>query len=199
MFAKKIAVHFKTNAQLLQHLQVQFDQIQAIRNEISSLDSSFLVFKPSAESWSANECLKHLNHYGDFYLPQLNMKVAQLPMEASANEKVFRSGWLGNKFTQMMLPGENGKPTKNMKSPTDKLPIDNLKITETMKIFDDQLEKLAIILQKSSGKRLEKIRIPISISRFITLKAGDVLQFYLAHQLRHLLQAKRAAMAKINR
>ena len=118
-------------------------------------------------------------------------------MEASANEKTFRSGWLGNKFTQMMLPGENGKPTKTMKSPTDKLPIDNLKVTETMKIFDDQLENLRLILQKSSGKRLEKIRIPISISRFITLKAGDVLQFYLAHQLRHLLQAKRAVMSKI--
>ena len=119
-------------------------------------------------------------------------------MEASANEKTFRSGWLGNKFTQMMLPGENGKPNKIMKSPTDKLPIDNLKVTETMKIFDDQLENLRQILQKSSGKRLEKIRIPISISRFITLKAGDVLQFYLAHQLRHLLQAKRAAMSKNN-
>lgn len=198
MFAEKKAVHFKTNAQLLQHLQEQFEQVLTIKNEISSLDSSFLVFKPSAESWSANECVKHLNYYGDFYLPQLNMKVAQLPVEANANNKPFRSGWLGNKFTQMMLPGENGKPTKTMKSPTDKLPIDNLNVVETMRIFDQQLENLRDILQKSSGKRLEKIRIPISISRFITLKAGDVLQFYLAHQLRHLLQAKRATMAKLH-
>lgn len=191
-------MHFKTNAQLLEHLQVQFEQILSIRNEISSLEPSLLVVKPSAESWSANECLKHLNYYGDFYLPQLNMKVAQLPVEADASDKPFRSGWLGNKFTQMMLPGENGKPTKTMKSPTDKLPIDNLNASETIKIFDDQLENLRAILQKSSGKRLEKIRIPISISRFITLKAGDVLQFYLAHQLRHLLQAKRATMSKVS-
>lgn len=188
-------MHFKTNTQLLEHLQVQFEQILSIRNEISSLDPALLVVKPSAESWSANECLKHLNYYGDFYLPHLNMKVAQLPVEAGASDKLFRSGWLGNKFTQMMLPGENGKPTKTMKSPTDKLPIDNLNVSETVQIFDDQLENLRVILQKSSGKRLEKIRIPISISRFITLKAGDVLQFYLAHQLRHLLQAKRAAMS----
>lgn len=191
-------MHFKTNAQLLEHLQVQFEQILSIRNEISSLEPSLLVVKPSAESWSANECLKHLNYYGDFYLPQLNMKVAQLPVEADASDKPFRSGWLGNKFTQMMLPGENGKPTKTMKSPTDKLPIDNLNASETIKIFDNQLENLRAILQKSSGKRLEKIRIPISISRFITLKAGDVLQFYLAHQLRHLLQAKRATMSKVS-
>lgn len=97
----------------------------------------------------------------------------------------------------MMMPGENGKPTKTMNSPTDKLPIDNLNVVETMRIFDQQLENLRDILQKSSGKRLEKIKIPISISRFITLKAGDVLQFYLAHQLRHLLQARRATMAKL--
>lgn len=95
-----------------------------------------------------------------------------------------------------MQTESNGMPKKIMKSPVDKLPINNLEIEKTMKNFDEQLLKLNQILQKSSGKNLENIRIPISLSRFIQLKVGDVLQFYMAHHLRHLQQAKRAAAIK---
>jgi hypothetical protein len=186
-------MHFNSNHALLQHLQLQLHELQSLRKELSNLEPSFLTLKPSAESWSANECLKHLNNYGDYYLPELMKSVDQLPKEATAGDKPFRSGWLGNKFTNLMLPENNGRQMKKMKSPTDKLPINNLEVEKTLEKFDEQLFKLDLILQKSAGKNLGNIRIPISISRFIQLKIGDVLQFYLAHHLRHLHQATRAA------
>ncbi len=189
-------MHFNSNHALLQHLHLQLRELQSLRNNLGNLAPAFLTLKPSADSWSANECLKHLNNYGDFYLPQLIKSIEQLPKEASANSAPFRSGWLGNKFINMMQIKSNGKPKKIMKSPADKLPINNLEIEKTMKNFDEQLLKLDQILQKSSGKNLENIRIPISLSRFIQLKVGDVLQFYMAHHLRHLHQAKRAAEVK---
>lgn len=189
-------MHFNSNHTLLQHLHFQLHELQSLRNDLGNLAPVFLTLKPSAESWSANECLKHLNNYGDFYLPELIKSIEQLPKEATAGGAAFRSGWLGNKFINMMQTENNGKPKKIMKSPADKLPINNIEVENTLKIFDEQLLKLDQILQKSSGKNLENIRIPISLSRFIRLKIGDVLQFYMAHHLRHLQQAKRAASTK---
>jgi hypothetical protein len=189
-------MHFNSNHELLQHLHLQLRELQSLRNELSNLSPSFLTLKPSADSWSANECLIHLNNYGDFYLPELIKGIEQLPKEAKAGDARFRSGWLGNKFINMMKIQNNGKPKKKMKSPADKLPMNNLDVEKNMKNFDAQLLKLDKILQKSSGKNLGNIRISISLSRFIQLKVGDVLQFYMAHHLRHLHQAIRASIAK---
>jgi hypothetical protein len=189
-------MHFNSNHAMLHHLQLQLHEIQSLRKELGNLAPSFLTLKPSADSWSANECLKHLNNYGDFYLPELMKSVEQLPKEVTAGDKPFRSGWLGNKFTNMMLPENNGRPKKKMKSPADKLPINNLEVEKTLEKFDGHLFKLDLILQNSAGKNLGNIRIPISISRLIQLKLGDVLQFYTAHHLRHLHQAIRAASSK---
>lgn len=189
-------MHFNSNNAMLQHLHLQLHELQSLRKELGKLAPAFLTLKPSADSWSANECLKHLNNYGDFYLPELIKSIEQLPMEATAGDAPFRSGWLGNKFINMMQTKNNGKPKKNMKSPADKLPINNLEVENTLENFDQHLLKLDQILQNSAGKNLGNIKIPISLSRFIQLKVGDVLQFYMAHHQRHLHQAIRAAVAK---
>ena len=57
--------------------------------------------------------------------------------------------------------------------------------------FIQQQEVLLACLAQSRQADLNAIKIPLSISRWIKLRLGDVLQFLIAHNERHLLQAKR--------
>ena len=52
-------------------------------------------------------------------------------------------------------------------------------------------------LKRAHQTDLNKIKIPVSILKWIKLNLGDVLQFLVAHNERHLLQAKRN-LAAIN-
>jgi hypothetical protein len=48
------------------------------------------------------------------------------------------------------------------------------------------------LLERSREINLNKAKVPISIAKFIRLKLGDVFNFLIAHNHRHVLQAERA-------
>jgi hypothetical protein len=149
--------------------------------------------KPSPESWSANECLQHLNSYGKYYLPAIEKSIAKGSKEPFKDE--FSPGWLGNYFTKLMLPSANGKPSKKMKSPKDHAPKTIIESHLVVAEFIDQQEKLLRLLIQAKKIDLNKNKVGISIAPFIKLKLGDVFMFLIAHLQRHTLQAQRALNA----
>ena len=65
-------------------------------------------------------------------------------------------------------------------------------------VFSEFLQhqnKYLHILEVARRRNLNNIRIPVSISRFIRLKLGDILRFLVAHQQRHMIQARNALKA----
>ncbi len=154
---------------------------------ITTLQNTYAstLLRPSATGgWSIAQCLDHLNSYGHFYLPQIN-KALNKNTSKDFNS-TFKSSWLGKYFTQMMLPG-SGKKYKAFKK---HIPEKNLDAYAVVAEFIHQQELLLTYLKTARHKNLDA-RIPISISPFIKLKLGDVFQFMIAHNERHLAQAKR--------
>lgn len=150
-----------------------------------NLDAPTLL-KPSASGgWSIAQCLEHLNSYGDYYLPHIQTRLSN-NLHAAPNP-YFKSSWLGNYFIKMMLPG-SGKKYPAMKKHMPKKDLDPYKVVAT---FIHQQELLLSYLEMAKTKDLNAIKIPISIFPFIKLKSGDVFQFIIAHNQRHLEQAKR--------
>ena len=47
--------------------------------QLHEMDPEVLNFKSSPQSWSALECLEHLNYYGDYYLPEIEDSHQELP------------------------------------------------------------------------------------------------------------------------
>lgn len=150
---------------------------------------SRFALKPSANEWSANECLQHLNSYGRYYLPAIQKAIDKATTGSTEN---FRSGWLGNYFTKMMMPGENGLLATKMKSPKDHAPTKILESHQVIAEFIDQQETLLKLLRKARQHDLNKVKVAISIAPFIKLKLGDVFMFLIAHLIRHSQQADRA-------
>jgi hypothetical protein len=154
---------------------------------------SRFALRPSPESWSANECLQHLNSYGRYYLPAIEKSMTLAKSDNPTNE--FFSGWLGNYFTKLMLPTKEGKLSKKMKSPKDHAPKTIIESHIVITEFIDQQEKLLQLLTMAKKIDLNKSKVGISIAPFIKLKLGDVFMFLIAHLQRHTWQVQRAINA----
>jgi hypothetical protein len=145
-----------------------------------------LNYRTHPESWSALECLQHLNLYGDFYLPEIDRRINQ---SKTKPEPVFKSGILGNYFANSMLPKEK---LNKMKTFQDKNPSGSTLDKRTIEEFIRQQNELLSLLDRAKKISLNKVRNSITISNIIKLKLGDTFRFLVNHNERHIRQAKRA-------
>jgi len=167
-------------------------EIKQLVSKLNQNNPDQLLLKPNEKSWNADECLQHLNSYGRYYLPQIKSAVNLAKQKNQKTDLNIKGSWIGRKFTKMMSVNSQGFPSGSMKSPKDHRPISNTNSSQTLVEFESQLRDLELIIQECNQINLDKVRVPISISRFIKLSAADVLDFYLAHHKRHLYQALRA-------
>jgi hypothetical protein len=159
--------------------------------QLNTLDPEVLNYKTSPDSWSALECLAHLNFYGDFYLPEIDKRIKASRYPA---EPVFKAGLLGNYFAKMMLPGEKMKPMKTLKSTN---PNGSQLDKSTIEKFIQQQKKILQLLDNARKVSLNKTKASISIAPMLKLKIGDTFRVVIYHNDRHIAQAKRAVeMAK---
>ncbi len=175
----------ETTKQLLNRLEKQADE--QLRQAISvwqNMKAEQLLASPSEKEWSMAQCLWHLNSYGNYYLPLIAEKLKT----SSTKSQEFKSTWLGSYFTRMMQPKAGMKKYKAFKDHVPPAVVDaHYELAE----FIRQMEQLISLLRKSETKDMNAIRIPISITKLVRLKLGDVFGFILAHNERHIRQMKR--------
>jgi hypothetical protein len=161
------------------------DHIAVVVSDLQNRSPEFLN-RPAADGgWSIAQCLDHLNSYGLYYLPQIEKALSAAGLVGPDQD--YKSSWLGSYFIKMMEP-ETGK--KKYKAFKDHIPASELNAVEVVAEFIRQQEKLLHYLRTAARRDLNKT-LPISISRLIRLKLGDVFQFIIAHNERHMQQAQR--------
>ncbi len=172
--------------ELLANLETDVnEQILTVTDHYQNATSGILTRPASNGGWSVIQCLEHLNSYGDYYLPQIS---AALKKAYKDDNQIYTSGWLGDYFTKIMSP-ETG--TKKHKAFKGHIPLANLDPEKVVSEFLRQERLLLEYLKQASNHDLS-VRIPISISKWISLKLGDILRFVIAHNRRHILQAQRS-------
>lgn len=178
-----------SSTDLIADLTGRTKQVIREAQELKTRSLKELNAKDSPESWSALECIEHLNLYGDFYLPEVEMRIRE---SGYAPQKIFTSRLLGDYFAESMLP--KGKMRK-MKTFRDKNPLGSRLDKEVLTKFIEQQHKLLELLKESEEVSLNRTRTSISISRWLKLKLGDTLRILVYHNQRHMKQAKRALRA----
>lgn len=153
--------------------------------QLTEQSGKVLNQRPQPGAWNALECIEHLNLYGDYYLPEIERRIAASRYPA---EEKFRSGLIGNYFAKMMLPTKGAK----MKTFKDKDPIGKILDNAVLDRFIHQQKKLLALLEKARNVSLGKTKTGISISPWITLKLGDTFRVVIYHNQRHIEQAGRA-------
>ena len=152
--------------------------------EFQKLSIEQLNWKSASDSWSILECIEHLNLYSQYYIPEIEL---QIQSSKSQPEETFKSGILGNYFSNAMLPKEKLNKMKTFK---DKNPIGSKLEESVLEHFIDFQKKTLHLLNQSDSVSLNKTKTGISISKWIKLKLGDTFRVVIYHNHRHIVQAK---------
>ena len=158
---------------LLQELNERVQSHLEFALSLETISNTQLNAKKDVKSWSALECLEHLNLYGHFYIPEMKKRMNASSAPASA---IFKSGRLGNKFAHDMLPKEGMKTMKTFKS---KNPIHSqLNPPEVIQTFIDQQKKFLELLKIAQTKDLTKIKTSITLP-LMKFRLGDTFRFVI--------------------
>jgi len=173
--------------------------VTAMLEELQALRGSHPLanwqVQPSPDKWSAAQVIEHLNTYNRYYLPEIGKGISKSGKDLSASTAEFTPGWFGAYFTKMMRPTADGRIKNKMKALKNHRPAAALDVKQVLDEFIRKENLLLQLLQDARTVHMGKLRIPISISRFIKLKLGDTFNFLIAHQQRHFLQLKRTLEA----
>ncbi|MDF2454985.1 MAG: hypothetical protein K0R51_978 [Cytophagaceae bacterium] len=171
---------------LLEQLEEKTEaHVQEVIALFQNLPAEVLLRPSATGGWSMAQCLEHLNSYGHYYLPRISKGIEHY---SGAPNENFKSSWLGAYFIRIMDPKTSKSKYKAFK---DHQPSPSLDAHAVVAEFIRQQETLLLQLRRAKTVDLNKIRIPISIMKWLRLKLGDVFQFIIAHNERHLQQAKK--------
>lgn len=178
---------------LLTDLENDIRKLLADVKEIAATDNTAtLMQQPGQGKWSVAQCIEHLNSYNRYYLPQIEKALIRGTYKNLPAATTYKPGWLGNYFTKLMKPGANGELSGKMNAPKDHRPPDTLDAKNVILEFIAEEERLLSYLQRARVLNIAKLKVPVSIAKFIKLQLGDTFRFLVAHQQRHMLQAIRA-------
>ena len=161
------------------------EKIQAgiveVETAFLSEHNQLLNWKPNPEEWSILECIEHLNRYNRYY----NYHLEQA-LQKKSTPSAFKAGWLGDFFVKS-VSSENKKP---MKTRPHLNPAGSQLDKGTLTEFLDHQQHLLHLLSAAKKNNLNRRSIKVEIMPFIRMKIGDTFRFVIAHQQRHLEQAR---------
>lgn len=177
---------------LLDSLQTDTRQIILATNYLLQEDPETLLLKPAPEKWSVAQVIEHLNTYGRYYLPAIEHAIHA---DKHAPDPDYTPGWLGDYFTKSMKPRENGSIPNKMKTFPGHRPSADAESKPAIDEFLQQEQKLLDLLEKAKQANISKIRIPITLTKMVKLKLGDIFRFLVAHHQRHFVQIRNTLKA----
>jgi hypothetical protein len=182
---------FKTE-ELIDQLVGDVKQLISAAEHLRETDSVKLCYSCKEGQWSAAQALEHLNMYSRFYLPAIEKSLVNTTQDVNP---WFVPGFFGNYFTKMMMPKNVYEVKNKMKGMKDYQPGAGLNSDKVIEEFLQHQHKLLRLLEISRKRNLEKIRMPLTISKLIKFKLGDTFRFLIAHEQRHMIQARNAIKA----
>jgi uncharacterized damage-inducible protein DinB len=177
---------FKTE-DLLNELTQDVTRVKEAAAFFASADKNKLVYTLEEGRWSVVQILEHLNAYNRYYLPLIESELSVVAQDANT---WFNSGYWGEKFTKSMKP-TNVYEIKNKMKTTKKMSFpNNLHVETVLNEFTEGQDQLLQLLERAKGRDLAKIHIPITLTKLVKLRLGDTFRFLIAHEQRHMIQAR---------
>ncbi|HYN08316.1 MAG TPA: DinB family protein [Vicinamibacterales bacterium] len=143
--------------------------------------------RPSAESWSAAECVAHLNLTAEAMLPRFRTGLEEARRLGQPAPNVYRRDFVGWLIWKSLKPGGRMK-TKTVASfvPTgDRAP------REILADFDRLQADLIAVTRQSEGLPLHRVKMPSPFNERARYNLYSALTITAIHEHRHLLQAER--------
>ena len=168
-------------------------ELSRLREEIEELafglnEEAFLR-KPGEGRWSAGECIAHLNATARPYLDKLPTAISAARSAGLTGEGPVKRGILGRMFLWALEPPARVR----VKAPQPFLPPPNQSKAEIMSEFRSIRDELAAVMESSGDLDWARVRMGLPTIPQFKLRLGEIYAVLLAHERRHLWQARRAA------
>ncbi len=171
--------------QKYKQLKAQCDEAIAAAKQLLGKDDQELNWKASASSWSAFECIQHLNLYAAYYLPALEQAINKARSNPQENIKLH---FMGRKSIEAVSL-DTYKAQKTLKRMN---PLSSQLSKDCVKAFLMHQEQLCKLIEQSAAMDINQKLVPIEFLKFFKLSIAETLIFTIEHQRRHLLQAEKA-------
>ena len=151
--------------------------------------------RPAPASWSAAECVEHLNLTSKAYLALLPDAVARARKRDGPRKKHYRHDALGWFFSMMFGPLRHvGKfRVLPVKTTPAFVPKRGRSRKEIMSDFVRLQAELAAVIRSGDGLPLDKVKIVSPFGGRVKYSAYSALVIVARHQHRHIEQAEEAA------
>lgn len=178
--------------ELIDQLEADVKQIIAAAEHLKTADPVKLSYVSEKGKWSVAQVIEHLNAYCRHYLPLIERSMVYISKDTNA---WFVSGFWGNYFTKMMMPKNVFEVKNRMKTLKNFIPEKGVHIETVFNEFIQHQNKLVQLLEVARRRNLNTIHIPVVLSKFIRFRLGDMFRFLVAHEQRHIMQARNAIKA----
>lgn len=173
-------------------LAAMLEQLEAIKREgqavAAGLSDDQLNWRPANDSWSIAECLQHLNVGVTKTLPAFDRAIAAGRSKRELAPGPFRYGW----FSRMMVASMEPPPKFRMKAPR----LIRVSVggryhgADVLREFAAVRDQLAERVRRADGLDLAHVRTISPVNRLLRLPLGAYFEFIIAHDRRHLWQAR---------
>ena len=157
------------------------------QNTFGSLSPEQLNWKPGADQWSIAQCLDHLIVVNSPYFPLIE-KIAKGEYRTTLKERMPLLPYL---FGSMILRSVQPETQRRSKAFRKFHPSGSAIDAGIVVRFKAHQQELVHCMQKTEDLKLEDIIITSPVSSFITYSLFDAYRIVVAHEQRHLAQARR--------
>jgi len=158
--------------------------IATVKNQLANKTNNQLNYKSDINSWSALECLEHLNRYSHYYHTEITQAIQKVSIKK--HKKKPSLTWFGKLSIKMVDP-ERQKKQKTIKrmNPSGS----QLVVKDILTEFLDRQQELLQILEKAKVVNFNKKKVRVEFFKLLKLNIYESLFFLIVHEQRHIQQA----------
>lgn len=167
-----------------------FREIKSDAKElVEETDDRVLCQQPGPGEWSAAQWLDHLNTAGWLLLTRMERQINDAQENGPFGEEPFRYGFISRTFVRLMDPESSVSiPAPPSYEPADHALEPHAVATEFIQLQDDFIH----CVESSRGLDLRRVRVPSPALPIFSISLGAWYEATIAHENRHLTQARKA-------
>lgn len=150
--------------------------------------------RPAEDSWSAAECISHLNTLSEKMLPKLREAIADAGDASVKSPGPYHYGLFEKLFVYLAGASEQ-RPRFRARAPGLYEPEHKPEVSELLDEFERLQGELIDTLNRVRGYDPSKLKAKSPAAAWLTLSVGQWLVLLISHQSRHISQARRALEA----
>ncbi|PEN14315.1 hypothetical protein CRI94_04560 [Longibacter salinarum] len=163
---------------------------------VHGTDDEILNTPPAPDAWSAIQCFDHLNTAGWLLLARMERSINDAEENGPYGEGPFEYGFVSRMMIRLMQPSSRlSIPAPASYAPDAHNTLEPHAVTtEFLQLQDDLIH----CCERSTGLDLRNVRVASPAVPIVSISLGAWYEATIAHEERHLAQARNAVRAAID-